>query len=536
MHLSDLFPHLAGLRLLDTTASEDGITITLVARLRTAPCPLCGRRARRLHSHYSRRVADLPIAGRRVDLCLRVRRFVCRNRRCLRSIFAERFAELAPAYARRTVAQQTRLQELGCTTGGSVGARLAKNLGFPASRDTVLRLVRAMPAPAATTPRVLGVDDWAKRRGCSYGTILVDEEAHRPVALLADRMADTFAAWLAAHPGVEVITRDRAAAYAEGATRGAPAAIQVADRFHLVKNLGEALLQVVTAHRAQIAEVGMAPTDSEQTARIGPISPCSRADPKRRARRLLQYEQVEALRARGWTHAAIAAEVHISQRTILRWLAAGAFPERKPRTRPLSSFAPYAAYLAQRWTDGCHNATQLWREVCGQGYRGPRAGIWTIAQRLRCGGDAVPLVAAASVAEKPEHTLTPGRVVVLMLQHAENRSAEDKRLLSDVQEACAAVKQAGTLSERFLRLLREHLPEALPAWLSDASCCGLNPLERFTHGLQRDLTAVQAAVTLPYSNGQAEGQITRLKLIKRSMYGRAKLDLLERRVLYRSAA
>jgi len=536
VHLSALLPHLAGLRLHDTAVNDDGITLTLSARRRTAACPLCGRRARRMQSQYTRRVADLPIAGRRVALCLRVRRFFCRNRRCARSIFAERFTDLVPAYGRRTVAQQTHLQELGCTAGGSVGARLARLLGLPASRDTVLRLVRAMPAPAATTPRVLGVDDWAKRRGCSYGTILVDEEAQRPLALLADRTADTFAAWLAAHPGIEVITRDRAAAYADGATRGAPAAVQVADRFHLVKNLGEAVLQVVTAHRSQLAAVGVPAADTDVGSPTATVVPSPRADPARRARRLVRYEQVVALRALGWTHAAIADQVHISQRTILRWLAAGSFPERKPRSEPPSAFAPYAEYLTRRWAEGCHNATQLWREVCAQGYTGPKAGIWTIAHRLRRGEEAMPPTTPASVAATPDQPLTPGRVVVLMLQHAEDRSVEEQALLHTVQEACAEVQLAGTLCERFLHVLRNRLPEALPAWLRDASSCGLTALERFAHGLQRDLTAVRAACTLPYSNGQAEGQITRLKLIKRSMYGRAKLDLLERRVLYRAAA
>jgi transposase len=534
--LSALLPHLAGLRLQDTAVDDDGITLTLSARRRTAACPLCGRRARRMQSHYTRRVADLPIAGRRVTLCLWVRRFFCRNRRCSRAIFAERFTDLVPAYGRRTVSQRKHLQALGCTAGGSVGARLARLQGLAASRDTVLRLVRAMPSPDAKTPRVLGVDDWAKRRGCSYGTILVDEEAHRPIALLADRTGDTFAAWLAAHPGVEVITRDRAAAYADGATRGAPDAVQVADRFHLVKNLGEALLQVVTAHRSQLAEVGVPAADTDPASPSATVGPSPRADRARRAQRLVRYEQVVAQRALGSTQAAIADKVHVSERTILRWLAAGSLPERKARNEPPSAFAPYANYLTQRWAEGCHNATQLWREVCAQGYCGPKAGIWTIAQRLRRGEEAILPIAVTPATRAPDAPITPGRVVVLLLQHAEDRSADEQRLLRTVQEACTEVKQAGTLCERFLHLLRDRVPDALPAWLSDASCCGLNALERFAHGLQRDLAAVTAAATLPYSNGQAEGQITRLKLIKRSMYGRAKLDLLERRVLYRAAA
>lgn len=492
-----------------------------------------------MQSHYRRRIADLPIAGQRVSLHLRVRRFFCRNRRCRRVIFAERFPDLVPAYGRRTVAQQSWLQELGCTSGGSGGARLARRFGIVASRDTVLRLVRAMPMPEAVAPRVLGVDDWAKRRGCRYGTILVDEERREPIGLLPDRTADTVATWLQAHPGVEVLTRDRSGAYAEGATRGAPAAVQVADRFHLVKNLGDALLQVVTAQRSHLAEAGPATAGSGADAASLPpvVVPAARADPKRRARRLARYQRVVTLREQGWTQAAIAHEIGSSQRTIVRWLATGNFPDRKSRTRPASPFVPYVDYLTQRWAEGCHNAMQLWREVCTQGYDGPRAGIWAIAQRLRRGESALPTsdttVPVLRVVARP---LTPGRVVAILLQRLDDRSEEDQRLLNTARAACAEVEQAATLGEQFLALVRDRTPDALPTWLTKARSCGISALERFAHGLEQDLAAVRAALTLPYSNGQSEGQITRLKLIKRSMYGRAKLDLLERRVLYRAAS
>jgi transposase len=539
LQLLTLLPHLAGFRVEAAMSDEGGITFTLASRRRTAPCPLCARGARRVQSRYLRRIADLPIAGRCVTLQFRVRRFFCRNRRCRRVIFAERFPDLVLPYGRRTVAQQGWLQDLGCTSGGSAGARLARRFGLTASRDTVLRLIRAMPMPATTTPRVLGVDDWAKRRGCSYGTILVDQERRRPIVLLPDRTAETLATWLQAHPGVEVLTRDRSVTYADGATRGAATAVQVADRFHLVKNLSDALLQVVTAHRSQLAKAAAAAsTTAGATPSLPPaVIPSPQADPDRRARRLARYERVVALRNQGWTQAAIAHETGVSKRTLVHWLAAGTFPERKPRTRPPSTFRPYAEYLTQRWAEGCHNAMQLWREVCTQGYRGPRAGIWTITRRLRRGETAFPPPdAAVPLPRALAPALTPGRVVAILLQRSGDRSAEDRWLLSVVQAACAEIQRAATLGEEFLALVRDRTPDALSAWLTRARNCGLSALERFAHGLEHDLAAVRAALTLPYSNGQTEGQITRLKLIKRSMYGRANLDLLERRVLYRAAS
>jgi transposase len=484
-------------------------------------------------------VADLPIAGQRATLRLQVRRFYCRNRRCTRAVFAERFPNLVPAYGRRTLAQRARLQALGCTTGGSGGARLARALGLPVSRDTVLRLVRAMPSPEPATPRVLGVDDWAKRRGCSYGTILVDEERRRPIALLPERTADAVARWLQQHAGVEVVTRDRSAAYADGIARGAPQATQVADRFHLAKNLGEALLQVASTQSVRLAELKV-PTVTESGTAVTQhevTSPSARADPVRRAVRLARYERVVRLRAHGWTQPAIAREVGIGERTVQRWLTAGRFPERKPRRRPPNPFAPYADYLTQRWTEGCHNATRLWREVCEQGYDGPASGIWAIAQRLRRGEVAIPAANEAPTTTRTSAPpLTPKRLVAIMLRRSEERSAEERQLLSAAEDTCVEIREASTLSEQFLRLLRQRLPATLEAWLAAAQASGMSALQQFARGLEHDLDAVRAALRVPYSNGQTEGHITRLKLIKRSMYGRAKLDLLERRVLYRSAA
>jgi transposase len=324
--------------------------------------------------------------------------------------------------------------------------------------------------------------------------------------------------------------------------------VQVADRFHLVKNLGEALLQVLTPHRTaiqRVAEAGSGGDASPTGEAVPPPSlgrhpvmvPSPRTDRARRARRLARYERVAALRTQGWTHAAIAREVGVSQRTIARWLAAGTFPERKPRRRPPNPFAPYAEYLTRRWGEGCHNATQLWREVCDQGYHGPRYRIWEVVHRLRDGEPAVPEAGDSVEYPAPQvHPLTPRRVVGMVLRRAEDRSASEQDVFIAVQRANPEVERACSLGSQFLTLLRERKLDDLASWLEEATTCGLTDLERFASGLERDREAVRAALTTPYSNGQSEGQITRLKLIKRSMYGRAKLDLLERRVLYRAAA
>jgi transposase len=240
----------------DTAAAQ--ITLTVRSTQVSVPCPLCATPARRIHSRYTRTLADLPWADYRVCLCLRVHKWFCRNRSCRRHIFTERLPTVAAPWARRTRRLLQRLVALGVALGGQAGVRLSPAWDVAVSRNTLLRLLRRLPVPPCATPTVLGLDDFALRKRQTYGTILVDLEQRKPVALLPDRTAETVAQWLQEHPGVAVITRDRSQAYAEGARHGAPTATQVADRFHLIQNLAEALDRVFTTHHQTLEAVNAA--------------------------------------------------------------------------------------------------------------------------------------------------------------------------------------------------------------------------------------------------------------------------------------
>ncbi|MEP0924832.1 ISL3 family transposase [Leptolyngbya sp. ST-U4] len=224
--------------------NQTHVTVNATSIQNPVRCPVCLTTSHRVHSQYQRTLSDLAWANFQVTLHLSVRKFFCINPQCQRRIFAERIIDIAAAWARKTQRLTQQLTAIGLALAGNAGVRLTQYLSVQASRNTLLNLVRRISLAPIPTPEILGVDDFAFRKRHTYGTILVDLNKSQPIAILKDREAETLTEWLKAHPGVKMVSRDRSKTYEKGILQGAPDAIQVADRFHILQNLGESLAQV----------------------------------------------------------------------------------------------------------------------------------------------------------------------------------------------------------------------------------------------------------------------------------------------------
>ena len=470
----------------------------------------------------------MAAGGREVLICLTVRRFFCPVPACAKATFAEQVGGLTSRHARRTPGLTCVLQAVALALGGRAGARLSGRLAAGVSRMTLIRLIRALPDPAVgQAPRVLGVDEFALRRGHRYGTLLVDIETRRPVDILPERSADSFAAWLADHPGTELICRDRAGCYSQGAARGAPEAIQVADRWHLWHNLGDAVERAVARHRQPLAAAVAEQVAKGAAAARTPEAAAARAQRGDRiaVRTRGRHAEVCRLLDAGRSISAIAAELGLSRSTVRRF-ARAADPEellgRDGTGRRPSILQDYEPYLRERWNAGCTNAAELWRELRGRGYPGSCRGVRDYLARFR-GTTRIPAPAA-----RPPKT----RTVTTWIMTSPDRLGTDEQACLDAILASSPELAAVTAHVRaFAALMTGRRGRDLEQWMASAAATGEPSLQSFITGLRADQDAVTAGLTLQWSSGSVEGHVNRIKMLKRQMYGRANPDLLRRRIL-----
>jgi transposase len=550
--LLDTLPQCPGMRLDDLVLTPSTVVALLVSTSSTTACPRCGTTTDRAHSRYRRTVADLPCHGRILALRLLVRRFRCTNPACTQHIFCERIPQLLQTHARSTTRLTDAHRVIGFALGGEAGSRLAERLQMPTSPDTLLRRVANAPDEPTPPPRYVGIDDWAFRKGQRYGTLVVDLERGRVIDLLPDREAATVEKWLRQHPGVEVVSRDRAPAYAQGATAGAPQALQVADRWHLLKNLREALERLLGRLDADVADalqpsplptspatgsaevVPTTPEPQPQHAVCAPISepvPSARKAVRqaRQQKRAARHAEVRALWEQGLSLRQIARQTGLSRNAVRRYCRQERCPDWNPGRRGRTRLDAFTARIDEWVAAGGHNAADLFRELQVQGCTAGYDAVRRFVIR-RLGSMHRPGPRTASCVPPPPPRPSARQLSYELLKRAEKREAEEQARV-DRLRAWPALQEALDLAASFAALVRQRATVSFSDWLMRAEQSGFRELAGFAAGLRQDEAAVGAALTTRWSNGPVEGQVNRLKVIKRQMYGRAGLRLLRARVV-----
>jgi transposase len=547
-----LFPHLAGLDLGRVADAGEAVVAFASVRGAQARCPGCGQASSRVHSRYQRLVADGAAGGRPLLIALSVRRFRCMSPACPRTTFVEQAEGLTGRYLRRTLPLRELLARFGLELAGRAGARLAAVLGIPVHSSTLLRLVMALPDPEVTAaPQVTGVDDFALRKGQVYGTVVADAESGKVIDLLPDRAAATLEEWLKARPGAEVICRDRATAYRDGASAGAPLAVQVADRWHLWHNLGEYAEKAVAAHRGCLAGApgapapgdGGSPPPGQVPAAPLPEEPDGLRDVLGReralvARTLERHAAVHALLREGRSQREAADVLGLDRKTVGRF-AAEADPARLlvKATGRAGKLDPFKPWINQRWNEGITNAAALHAEMAAtQGWAGSVQAVERYVRQFR-GADGRSRAGRNPLQAPPAAPPPKTREVTRwLLTRPDNLDPADQARLDAATAQCPHLDDLARRVRSFARIMarRQGLAE-LEGWLAGAEASDLPQLRSFARGIRRDQQAVTAGLSLPYSSAALEGNVNKIKLIKRQMFGRAGFPLLRKRVIHHPA-
>ncbi len=571
MERSPFLPLPDGMVIGQVEMTQTQLTVEVVSTEPYAHCPGCWNPSDAVHCQYQRTVHDVPCGGRSVVLRLGVRKFFCRTPTCERKVFAERLPELVQPWARVSNRLQEELKAIGLAASAEVSERLAPRLGMQVKAPTLLCYLRSIAPPPDAPVRVLGIDDFAIRRGDSYGTILVNLETGKPLDLLADRTAEAVLPWLKRHQEIEVVSRDRASAYADAVKRALPHATQVADHYHLVQNLREHLQRFLDRKRPSLPEVedipltamspsdqgrgeslndhmgietrpvpaGGAPAEStdqeqeqvrpaalvallDQEVELACLTYAERKKKISRDKRLARYEHVLALHRAGMGQRAIAREFQMSRRIVQRYLTSDGFPERAPgsglRAPGKSKLDPYLGYLRQRWNAGEHSGSRLFAEIKQRGYTGSESLLRRVLGEWRTALPPRPRQGPPRkqrLAPKPRKRRLSSRGASFLMILPPSKRTQAQQHQVEQMTLNEELRAVYLLSQEFVTILRERQAEALDSWLKRAKACHVTELTSFVNGIRRDYAAVSAACSCEWSNGTTEGHVNRLKFLKR---------------------
>ena len=500
-------------------------------------CPVCLRNSSRIHSKYIRMLADLPASGYIVKVTVLSRKYFCDNPECLRKIFTERFTREIIPYHRRFNRSKNLLCNMALELGGNKGALISRLAGLPISPSTILRIIKRMNLQIQkVTSGIIGVDDWAFKKGNTYGTIIVDLQENKVVDLLCDRESETLCLWLKEHPEVEVVSRDRAGPYAKAAREGAPQAIQVADRFHLLMNLGDATKRMFQSLGSELKEVYMLYHRLAQAVELKPsMKALENGHPKilpivysKNPQGQLRFDKVKELHGQGHAIKAIARSLHMQRSTIRKYIRMDTLPRK--RGFKSSNFESFQIFLLHE-DNRSKTYKVLYKMIKANGFTGAYSQFCNNMNGLLKSHDIIP--ASCKLDPTPLKTWSPRQLSVLVQKEKKDLKKEDGEFLELLYNKCPIIKETEEYVGRFKKLFEVKQQGNLKKWIDDVSK-STSGIKTFAKGLLSDFDAVNNAVMTPYSNGQVEGKVNRLKNVKRRMYGKAGFELLRRMVIFKS--
>ena len=510
--------------------SSDGITLHLHGKRKTAQCPECFKRSDSVHSCRRRRIQHLPCSGQTLWLVFSVRHWYCRNPACSRKIFAGSLAPFAGSHQQSSQALQNLQRQLGLIAGGEAGKRAATAAGLRCSADTLLRRVINTPETKQSGAPHVGIDEWAWHRGHRYGTLIVNLDTHRPLVLLPGRDQRTLATWFRKYPEIQIVSRDRSGVYATAAREGAPQARQVANRWHLLKNIGDVLERMMYRHMPLIRLVAseLSPKkspDPEPSVPAASLRRLERLKQQTRKKRHQRWTEVMALHNKGCSFREISRITSLPRVTVSRWVRSGTFPEMSTRPPKRGLLDPWREWLKEQRESGNYNASRIWREMVARGFTGSETIVRDAVAKWRKGWNP-PVTTAVRLpsVSRVSRWLMPWRIT----RDEENYAS---RFISLMCEKEPELKIAQQLALEFYRILKTQNKSQLSSWFTRVHESGSAEFRRVAAGMEADAAAICEAINSSWSNGVVEGHVNRLKMLKRQMYGRAGFELLRQRVM-----
>lgn len=534
------------LKVYSVKQEESSVKVELESCQPQSICPLCGKASSKEHSRYFRKLMDEPIFGNRAYLGLSVRKFYCHTKNCERKIFTERFSSFIKSYARKTDRLKESLTALAFSSNAETGKKVSRKLSLPVSADTLLRLIRKSSEKGDENLKIIGVDDWAIKKGNHYGTIICNLETHKPVDVFPERSTEALEKWLRKHPGIEIATRDRSNSYRKAFNNTSPKTTQIADRFHLSKNLLDALKNFVKRTFGSRIHIGYKEIEIKKTLHIQVkkskekiLSKAEKNGIEARNKKRKIVREVKKMYSEGKSISAIFKTMHLAKATIRRYLHLDEEEAVTYQSSTRSSILdPYLEIIETLIAEG-KTASKIFNEIKAMGYSGGDRNVRRFVKRIKkefIGPNISKTSPKLETKEVPKPKIKTWikryDLTSYMWSFPDELNEEGEKNLKVILKKAPLLEKIYPLIQDYRTMAKEKDHQKLRIWINNASLSEVSEIVSFSKGLDNDFEEVYNAFLYPYSNGVVEGHVNRLKMIKRQMYGRANLDLLRKKVLH----